>query len=64
MESEKGEMMPGFNGRRLNKMFREYALLLMLNATGWVNLSKEEIRQVNTEMHMFYRICEAIKKYK
>ena len=56
--------MPGFNGRRLNKMFREYALLLMLNATGWVNLSKEEIRQVNTEMHMFYRICEAIRRYK
>lgn len=50
-------------GRRLNRMFREYTILLVLCATGWVDLSKEEQHYLNTEMIMFYRICEAIRRY-
>lgn len=50
-------------GRRLNRMFREYAILLVLCSTGWVDLSKEETHYLNTEKIMFYRICEAIRRY-
>lgn len=51
-------------GRRLDRMFREYALMLKLCSNGWMNVSEEEMRQLSAEMHMFYRICEAVKRYK
>lgn len=51
-------------GRRLNRIFREYTILLVLCATGWVSSSEEEMHQLNTERFMFYHICEAIRRYK